>query len=94
MQKAACISKKRQKKKYELWFSSHSSYVMNKNTRLQYLRTLFSFGRLNKYLRRLNKDGRSLRHPLPQNSAPPVLKNSSYIEVRCNVINFASLDYF
>ena len=61
-------------KKYELWFIRHNRYVMNENTRLQYLRTLFSFGRLNKYLRRLNTNWRSLRHPLPQNSAPPVLK--------------------
>ena len=69
MQKAECISKKTKKQKYEIWFSSHSRYVMNKNTTLQYFRTLFSLGRLNKYLRRLNTNchkSSSFPTPLPQ----------------------------
>ena len=50
-------------------------------------RTLFSLGRLNKYLRRLPQ---VFVIPYP---APPVLENISYIEVRCKIINVASLDY-
>ena len=58
-------------KKYELWFIRHIRYVMNENTGLQYLRTLFSFGRLDKYLRRLNTNCRNLRDPYPKTPLLP-----------------------